>query len=92
MNTDDAMHVHDSAGIGSDLPAGSHSPLGVSTFLPIFAATALVRAAQQARQLPEYSTERVRIIRDAVRKVREEYPRFFRQTDDRGQRQRSGNR
>lgn len=84
MNSDDALHVHDSAGARSDPPDG-RAAVGISQFLPYPAAAALVRAARQARQLPEGSTARALVVRDAVRKVRAEFPRFFRAGDDRRQ-------
>lgn len=81
MNADDALHVHDSAGARSDSPDG-YAAVGISQFLPYPAAAALVRAARQARQLPPGSTARALVVRDAIRKVRVEFPRYFRQGDD----------
>lgn len=52
--------------------------LGVSNFLPPFAAEILVCAARVARSLPEGSLQRRREIDDAVDMVRKMFPSRFR--------------
>lgn len=53
------------------------TPLGVSAFLPRFAADILVNAANRARQLKEGSFERRRVIEDAIVAVKTGWPEFF---------------
>lgn len=50
----------------------------VADILPPAARACLVRAAAKARALPADSLPRAAVIRDAVRKVKHEYPRYFR--------------
>lgn len=59
-------------------------PLGVARVLPDHVALALARAGRLARELPVDSLERVKIIRDAERKAKEEYPSAFTQDDGGG--------
>lgn len=53
------------------------SVLGASTFLPQTAACCLIRAAEEARAMPEDSIQRRIRVDQAIRKVRSEYPEFF---------------
>ena len=53
--------------------------LGVSGFLPPVASACLVRAAADARRVAwDNSLRRAKIIDAAIRKVKLEYPRYFR--------------
>ena len=67
--------------------------LGVSGFLPPVASACLVRAAADARRVAwDNSLRRAKIIDAAIRKVKLEYPRYFRAPDDCScERQRTGN-
>lgn len=68
--------------------------LGVSGFLPAVAADALVRAAEDAKRFAwDSSVRRAKIIDAAIRKIKLEYPRYFRAPDDcDGERQRTSDR
>lgn len=68
--------------------------LGVSGFLPPVAAACLVRAAEDAKSFAwDNSVRRAKIIDAAIRKVKLEYPRYFRAPDDcDGERQRTSDR
>mgnify|MGYP007048170275 CR=1 FL=1 len=57
------------------------SDVGISTLLPEEAILCLVHAQQRAAGLPVDSIARQRVMRDAIRKVRLEYPGFFRDDD-----------
>lgn len=75
--------------------------LGVSGFLPPVAAALLVRSAEDAKSFAwDNSLRRAKIIEAAIRKVKLEYPRYFRapydcdcerqrESDRRGSRERS---
>lgn len=52
-------------------------PLGIARVLPDSVALALARAGKLARELLIDSLERVKIIRDAERKAKEEYSSAF---------------
>ena len=57
--------------------------LGVSGFLPPVASACLVRAAADARRVAwDNSLRRAKIIDAAIRKVKLEYPRYFRAPND----------
>ena len=68
------------------------TPIGVSTFLPPVAAALLVRAADNARTLPEGSVERTLTINRAVKKVKADWPMYFHKNDGGDQRQRETDR
>ena len=52
-------------------------PVGVSEFLPMPARERLVRAAREARSLPEGSFTRRRLVEDARVAVKTRWPRYF---------------
>lgn len=51
--------------------------LGLSRLLPAVAAEILARAAADARRYPQGSVDRVRIIDDAILKVKRMFPECF---------------
>ena len=51
--------------------------LGLSRLLPAVAAEILARSAADARRYPQGSVDRVRIIDDAILKVKRMFPEYF---------------
>lgn len=64
-------------------------PLGVARQLPDLAADILVKAALEARAMPQDSFARMRVIRDAIVTVRAYYPQLFRNESARAKPDRS---
>lgn len=56
-------------------------PLGIAEVLPADAAGTLVRAGKKAKQMPINSLARQKVIRDAIEKVKTQYPFAFRNSD-----------
>lgn len=66
-----------------DLDAGrDRGPLGVSSFLPAPAAEALVRAHATALGYADGSLARLRAIDDGIKKVKRQFPAWFREDGD----------
>lgn len=84
--------VDDRGGSASIDPFKPQEPLGVSGFLPRPAAMALVRAAESAKCFQPFSVERQLVLDRVIRKVREEYPRFFADGHNGSKRPGAGNR
>lgn len=67
-------------------------PVGVSSFLPSAAASALVRAAESAKCFEPNSVERQLVLDRVIKKVRQEFPQFFADSYHGSQRRRQSDR